>query len=694
MKNTTSFLIVILAFVFCLHPTVFGDQIAGYSGAVTINIPDSFTESGVTYTASTNSPIYKVVSAGVSGEPVFSGFIPSVGSNTITFENSTDGDGNVFNPFVTGAFKSTVKVPILTAVLSGTSVNSINIDYAGEGFNDTCSTGNDQLIEIDYPEADDNQSTYTATVSGGKITGLTPTNKGSGYLGVPSVTVVGGPHFVRLTEKGSPDVGRFFLITDNTANQLTLDISRLASKSKSNPTGETLAKILQADYSVEIVPATTVGGILGNSKAAAEANGFTTGYAGSSDFVYLWNASDFTYDPHFFLGTDVGTYKAGWYNVNNITAGRATDQILYPDEAFIVANRTSGAIELTIEGAVGTTNQKMYLPEYPQQALMNNPFGTDVILGEIIPADFMGTEVYDFRPSASDGNTTNADTVFFLSGSSWNEYYYKGGVNDAVTEVATATAKAGSHGSDNSIGDADVEFASGTVSALASSDQNGGTSGVDHNASEYTKVSLSGGGPAGADDWNGFSITFSEISGRSVSDSYDSDNSRQYELEVNGSDVAEGNGTMVYSNLNGTHEVVDSSSGYVVIKVKRDVNFESGKGDKKWALGSVGAGYNTTAKAYFIGGNDNPGATDAIATVTVSGGSITGFDFTGTGNSRGSKYTEAPQVVITGGGWRLIGGADAPEDGQTLGSDEGIIVVRKHPTGILTYVEAINPVAK
>ena len=44
---------------------------------------------------------------------------------------------------------------------------------------------------------------------------------------------------------------------------------------------------------------------------------------------------------------------------------------------------------------------------------MNNPFGTDVILGEIIPADFMGTEVYDFRPSASDGNTTHADTIFF-----------------------------------------------------------------------------------------------------------------------------------------------------------------------------------------------------------------------------------------------------------------------------------------
>ena len=688
MKKTPSFLFVILAFVFCLHSTVFGNNVAGYSGAVTITIPDSVTQSGVTYTASADSPIYKVASAGVSGEPVFSGFIQSVGSNTITFENSTDGDGNVFNPFVKGAFKSTVKVPVLTAVLSGNQVDSISIDYAGEGFNDTCSTGNAQLIEIDYPEADDNQSTAIATVSGGKITGITMTNKGSGYLGVPSVTVVGGPHFVRLTEKGSPDVGRVFLITDNTANQLTLDVSKLATKSKSNPTGETLAKVLQQDYSVEIIPASTVGSLVGKSKADVESHGFTTGLPSAADYVYFWDQSVERYAPHFYLGTAVGSYPAGWYNRRNISGGHATDKILYPDEAFIVANRNSGAIDLTIEGAVGTTNQKMYLPAYPKQALMNNPFGTDVILGEIIPADFMGTEIYDFRPSASDGNTTHADTIFFLSGVSWNEYYYKGGVNDAVTEVATASAKAGTATS-NGIADSDVEFVSGTVSALASCDSTGGTSG-DHNTSEYTKVSLSGGGPASADDWNGFNITFSEISGRSVSDSYDSANSRQYELDVNGSDVDQGNGIMIYSNLNGTHEIVDSASGYVIVKVKRDVNFESGKGDKKWSLGSVGAGYNTTAKAYFIGG----GGSGAIADVTVSGGSITGFNFSGTGNSRGSGYTEAPQVVITGGGWRLIGGADAPEDGQTLGSDEGLIVVRKHPTGILTYVEAINPVEK
>ena len=96
MKKTPSFFFAILAFVFCLQSTVFGNNVAGYSGSVSITIADSYTESGVTYNASSSSPIYKVVSAGVSGEPVFSGFISSVGTNTITFESSTDADGNVF----------------------------------------------------------------------------------------------------------------------------------------------------------------------------------------------------------------------------------------------------------------------------------------------------------------------------------------------------------------------------------------------------------------------------------------------------------------------------------------------------------------------------------------------------------------------------------------------------------------------
>ena len=261
-------------------------------------------------------------------------------------------------------------------------------------------------------------------MSGGKITGITMTNKGSGYLATPNVTVVGGPHFVRLTEKGSPDVGRYFLITDNTANQLTLDVSKLATKSKTNPTGETLAKILQVDYSVEIVPAVTVGGILGNTKTKVEANGFTTGFPGHLIMFTLESHHAYMTPISFWVRLRVHMIQDGI--ISTMLRWSCNRSNLYPDESFIVANRTSGPIDLTIEGAVGTTNQKMYLPNFAT-SVDEQPFWHRCHPRRNYSADFMGTEVYDFRPSASDGNTTHADTIFFLSGTSWNEYYYKGG---------------------------------------------------------------------------------------------------------------------------------------------------------------------------------------------------------------------------------------------------------------------------
>ena len=140
---------------------------------------------------------------------------------------------------------------------------------------------------------------------------------------------------------------------------------------------------------------------------------------------------------------------------------------------------------------------------------------------------------------------------------------------------------------------------------------------------------------------------------------------------------------MCIRDSNGTFEVMASGSGYVVINQKRDVNFESGKGTKTWSTGSGGAGYNTNAKVYFVGGDGSGGE----GTATVSSGAVTGISVT----NGGSGYTSAPQVVITGGGWRKVGAADAVQDSQSLSADDGMIIMRANPSGIMTYIEAINP---
>lgn len=90
------------------------------------------------------------------------------------------------------------------------------------------------------------------------------------------------------------------------------------------------------------------------------------------------------------------------------------------------------------------------------------------------------------------------------------------------------------------------------------------------------------------------------------------------------------------------------------------------------------------------GGN----TTMAVATATVSGGIITGFDFTGAGNTRGAGYTYAPQVVITSSGWRLVGAANpnnVVQDNKILGATEGFVITRKGANRALTYFKPRNP---
>jgi hypothetical protein len=108
-------------------------------------------------------------------------------------------------------------------------------------------------IIVDYPSDGDDQATATASlILGTGIGSVTLNNNGNGYDAAPSVTVIAGPHLVKLTESEDSNEGRFFRIIDNNASGLTLDISKLGS-------GESLSDILQIDYSVEIVPAPTIG---------------------------------------------------------------------------------------------------------------------------------------------------------------------------------------------------------------------------------------------------------------------------------------------------------------------------------------------------------------------------------------------------------------------------------------------------
>jgi hypothetical protein len=143
-----------------------------------------------------------------------------------------------------------------------------------------------------------------------------------------------------------------------------------------------------------------------------------------------------------------------------------------------------------------------------------------------------------------------------------------------------------------------------------------------------------------------------------------------------------GTGSVVYSNLSGNFEVVGGGNGYVVIEKQRDVNFKSDEGSPVWNIGNVGAGYSSSPKWYAVGG----GGSGAHGTVNASGTTFT------TVTAGGSGYTSAPQIVISGGGWRYQD--DSSQDNLEVGASDGIIIYRGATGGVKSFIEATSPTAE
>jgi hypothetical protein len=197
---------------------------------------------------------------------------------------------------------------------------------------------------------------------------------------------------------------------------------------------------------------------------------------------------------------------------------------------------------------------------------MSNPFGSDMLISEIIPPKLIGTGDNKFNPGSSDTDS-DMDVLYLLEGTNWPQYYHKAGVNTGITKIATATAKAGTGGS-GALADIDISLANGTVSNLQSCNSAGNTS-IDHNISEYTKITLTGTAPL-----VGFDISFSEFFGRKLDGLGDG----THEVDVNGTRVSQGSGIFFRSKLNGTYKIIARpSSTSVVVKKKRDINFEASK---------------------------------------------------------------------------------------------------------------------
>jgi hypothetical protein len=653
LSHIKPILLILFIFPVCLHANV-----GGMSGS------NSFEIAG----GSSATPTYKIVSASSFGPAVFRGTVSAFSNsdNNITFATDTDDNNDTVYPFfATGSFDPDVMIPqVLSVTVAGGSVTGVTFSYGGmtvtEGFSSA------PEIIISPSDGGGDNAEVTSTINGsGEITGFTVSSGGTSYTAA-DITIVAGPHFARIIDESSAYYGRCFLITGNSQTNLTLDMSNLAY---GEPT--TLSTYFPVDTLVEVVPAATLGSIFGSyTLDDADWNSASSwrGTTGSDvDWVYVYDPTLGGYTRYVHIS---GGGRFGWYSRDKGSSVKCNNTVIYPDEAFIITRRSSGTVTIESDIGLDDTPSQIYLPVSGDSFIANNPFGMSLLLTEIIPS----TEIADsdnskFRAGSS-VDDSDMDTITVLSGSTWKPYWYKSGVNSAVT----TTMKAGAKSVSGSVSASDLFIGSGSVTGLQSCSDTAGSSTVtNYNDGNYTKISING----TTSNLTGFTITLSEIQGYMLSE----DGANEVNATTGESVDTNGTGSVVYSNLSGDFEVVGGGNGYVVIEKQRDVNFKSDEGSPVWNIGNTGVGYNTTAKWYAVGG----GGSGAHGTVNTSG---TTFTVT----AGGSGYTSAPQVVISGGGWRYTD--DSSQDNLEVGASDGIIIYRGATGGVKSFIEATNPTAE
>ena len=133
----------------------------------------------------------------------------------------------------------------------------------------------------------------------------------------------------------------------------------------------------------------------------------------------------------------------------NPSNGILNHTVLYPDEAFLVAKRTSGNVTIEFEGEIDTSDKQLLLPQSGNQILAKNPYGADMMLCELIPSTAITTNSGSSSLFRS-GTDETGDVVTFLEGAVWKQYYYDASYgNNAVTVMHQLGVRRPLDGSDN-----------------------------------------------------------------------------------------------------------------------------------------------------------------------------------------------------------------------------------------------------
>ena len=214
------------------------------------------------------------------------------------------------------------------------------------------------------------------------------------------------PRLVRI--KSGASIGKFFVVSANTTNQLTVDL-----------TGTGVANIntvISASPATqcEIVAANTVGNVFGTAGSPPTFKAGAT--ATDADNLLLWNGAG--WDVYYWTG-GVGSPNNIWKKTGNLDRSNV---VIYPDDGvFVVHKDTAAALAVTFLGTVPSTSEQSDLASAGSTFLANR-FPTDTTLG--------GLGLQSLPGWAAGATANSADNVLIWNDAlgGWDTYYWTGSV--------------------------------------------------------------------------------------------------------------------------------------------------------------------------------------------------------------------------------------------------------------------------
>ena len=590
---------------------------------------------------SPESPSYKILSTGTKGKVVFRGQIKQVNDDNLVFHRVPD----LLDPTILAwPFKQGIlacnKARAKAILDLNQSILRIDLISGGSGYTvvpdvaiSLPSEGNQSWINHEPAFA-------SASIINGSVSAITleADYYGKGYLFSPRVEIEGGIHFLRSDEKDSIHQGKFFRIISNTGDTLTLD----------NSLSIDLSVVFPPNSNVEIIESLTLGSLFGYSNTSLK-----EGNSSVADYIYLikppgeQNGTIYDYRAYFHDGVS-------WKDTNGSSAD-VSGTLIYPDESFILARRSPSPLNLRLNGFAIMQDSYVQIPAIGKRFLMNNPFGVDAMLSDLIPSSNLTSDSAETTKWFVSSNQENADNVQILVDGVWTTYWHDG-VNMGITEPASLTARRGT-GVGGSITLQDISMSSGEITGMT----NPSSGNIMVTAPNHSLR-------------RGFMVFISGAYGNKT-------NVNLQQVDENGNIVASGEGLVISSNANGLFEVVNvTSNTFELLGKSGNCDFI---GPATWKTGFAGAGYTSDSYVAFIGG----GGQGAFGIANVAGGSVQSITIT----NPGFGYVAAPKAFIHSGGWRRIGAGNSPFNDALIPAGSGILLKRNHPNGTDALLGVNNP---